>query len=231
MTAQAREQLLDFIASPGTRSALHAYVRRRGLSDSAEDLVQTALCDALAAQAVPVESTDLPRWLNGILRNKVVDERRRRARWQRAEAVEPTAPPAPVDALAVLRRIESEVTAPEERRALTRLVRESHARGRHVSSHCHATASIANSVEAGVDTIEHCSWLTYEGAEIDDELLSDLVTSGVVIVPTLAPIAAAVKHGRTGSVGAGMTVAAFYEHRLNNVRRMRSARTIAWAQS
>ena len=107
--------------------------------------------------------------------------------------------------------------------ALTRLVRELHARGRHVSSHCHATTSIANSVEAGVDTIEHCSWLTYDGSEIDDALLTDLVNSRVVVVPTLAPIAAAVKSGRAGTVGAGMTVEAFYEHRLNNVRRMRAA--------
>ena len=120
--------------------------------------------------------------------------------------------------------VESNVREPQfSAGALTRLVRKSHARGRHVSSHCHATTSIANSVEAGVDTIEHCSWLTYDGSEIDDALLTDLVNSRVVVVPTLAPIAAAVKSGRAGTVGAGMTVEAFYEHRLNNVRRMRAA--------
>ena len=58
MTAEAREQLLDYIANPATRSSLHAYVRRRGLGDSADDLVQTVLCDALAVEAVPEVALD-----------------------------------------------------------------------------------------------------------------------------------------------------------------------------
>ncbi|HXK19694.1 MAG TPA: sigma factor, partial [Polyangiaceae bacterium] len=85
MTLEAREQLLDYLKSPATRSSLQAYVRRRGLSDSADDLVQTVLCDALAAPAVPDRSSELPRFVTGIARNKVVDEHRRRARWKRAD--------------------------------------------------------------------------------------------------------------------------------------------------
>jgi imidazolonepropionase-like amidohydrolase len=120
--------------------------------------------------------------------------------------------------------VESNVREPQFTAAeLTRLARESHARGRHVSAHCHATVSIANSLEAGVDTIEHCSWLTYDGSEIDDALLADLARSGIVVVPTLAPIASAVKHGRLSSTSSGMDLKAFYEHRLENVRRMRAA--------
>lgn len=120
--------------------------------------------------------------------------------------------------------VESNVREPQFTAGeLSRLVAESHARGRHVSSHCHATASIANSLEAGVDTIEHCSWMTYDGTEIDDALLAELARSGIHVVPTLAPIAMAVKHGRIGRMASGMDATAFYEHRLNNVRRMRAA--------
>ena len=125
MTAEAREQLLDYIANPATRSSLHAYVRRRGLGDSADDLVQTVLCDALAVEAVPERNSELPRWLTGIARNKVVDERRRRSRWKRADLPEEAAaPPRSTEARDLLQRIAREVVEPEERRALDWLVRE-----------------------------------------------------------------------------------------------------------
>jgi DNA-directed RNA polymerase specialized sigma24 family protein len=125
VTLEAREQLLDYIANPATRSSLHAYVRRRGLADSADDLVQTVLCDALAVEAVPERDSELPRWLTGIARNKVVDERRRRSRWKRAELPEDAeAAPRSTEARDLLHRIASEVVEPEERRALDWLVRE-----------------------------------------------------------------------------------------------------------
>jgi DNA-directed RNA polymerase specialized sigma24 family protein len=125
VTAEAREQLLDYIANPATRSSLHAYVRRRGLADSADDLVQTVLCDALAVEAVPERNSELPRWLTGIARNKVVDERRRRSRWKRADLPEEAeAPPRSSEARDLLHRIAREVVEPEERRALDWLVRE-----------------------------------------------------------------------------------------------------------
>jgi DNA-directed RNA polymerase specialized sigma24 family protein len=124
VTLEAREQLLDYIANPATRSSLHAYVRRRGLEDSAEDLVQTVLCDALAVEAVPERDSELPRWLTGIARNKVVDEHRRRARWKRADLPEDLEAPRSSDARDLLQRIAREVVEPEERRALDWLVRE-----------------------------------------------------------------------------------------------------------
>jgi DNA-directed RNA polymerase specialized sigma24 family protein len=124
VTAEAREQLLDYIANPTTRTSLHAYVRRRGLGDSADDLVQTVLCDALAVEAVPERNSELPRWLTGIARNKVVDEHRRRSRWKRAELPEELEGPRSSDARELLQRIAREVVEPEERRALDWLVRE-----------------------------------------------------------------------------------------------------------
>lgn len=124
MTTEAREQLLDYIQSPTTRASLHAYVRRRGLADSADDLVQTVLCDALTASAVPERNSELPRFVTGIARNKVVDEQRRRARWKRAELPEDIATPTSEEARDLLRRIAKDVVEPEERRALAWLVRE-----------------------------------------------------------------------------------------------------------
>jgi len=124
VTMEAREQLLDYIANPATRTSLHAYVRRRGLGDSADDLVQTVLCDALAVEAVPERNSELPRWLTGIARNKVVDEHRRRSRWKRAEATEDLEAPRSTEARELLRRIAREVVEPEDRRALDWLVRE-----------------------------------------------------------------------------------------------------------
>ena len=124
MTAEAREQLLDYIADPATSTSLHAYARRRGLADSAEDLVQTVLCEALAVEAVPERNSELPRWLTGILRNKVVDEQRRRSRWKRAELPDDLEAPRSSDARELLQRIAREVVEPEERRALDWLVRE-----------------------------------------------------------------------------------------------------------
>jgi DNA-directed RNA polymerase specialized sigma24 family protein len=124
VTMEARAQLIDYLASPQTRSSLRAYVRRRGLSDSADDLVQTVLCDALAVEAVPERSSELPRFVTGIARNKVVDEQRRRARWKQAELPENLATLRSDEARDLLRRIEAEVTEPEERRALAWLVRE-----------------------------------------------------------------------------------------------------------
>jgi len=87
-------------------------------------LVQTVLCDALAVEAVPERNSELPRWLTGIARNKVVDEQRRRARWKRAELDDLPEAPRSSEARDLLRRIAHEVVEPEERRALDWLVRE-----------------------------------------------------------------------------------------------------------
>jgi DNA-directed RNA polymerase specialized sigma24 family protein len=103
---------------------LQAYVRRRGLSDSADDVVQTVLCDALAVEAVPDRASELPRFVTGIARNKVVDEQRRRARWKQAELPEDLEAARPNDARDLLRRIERDLVDPDERRALEWVMRE-----------------------------------------------------------------------------------------------------------
>lgn len=65
------------------------------------------------------------------------------------------------------------------------LVAEAHRHGLPVAAHAHAAAGIANAVTAGVDTVEHCSFLTEKGVEPDEEVIAALAASGVVASLTL----------------------------------------------
>ncbi len=66
--------------------------------------------------------------------------------------------------------------------------------GRHVAAHCHATAGIANAVEAGIRTIEHCSWLDpVEGHEFDPRLVERMVEKGTYVSLTMGSERAAIK--------------------------------------
>jgi DNA-directed RNA polymerase specialized sigma24 family protein len=123
MTANARDALHRYVAAPSTRNALTAYVRRRGVHGDADDVVQTVLCDALAVQAVPVEPSDLPRWITGIARRKVADEYRRRARLEPRELPELATTDRP-EVTDLLRRIQRDVVDSEQRRSLEWVLRE-----------------------------------------------------------------------------------------------------------
>ncbi|MFC4447964.1 metal-dependent hydrolase family protein [Halorussus aquaticus] len=59
------------------------------------------------------------------------------------------------------------------------LVDEAHRRGVHVAAHAHGAAGARAAVEAGVDTIEH-------GTFLDEETIDLLVAEDVVLVPTLS---------------------------------------------
>lgn len=65
--------------------------------------------------------------------------------------------------------------------ALGVVVEEAHARGLRVAAHAHASESIAAAVDAGVDTVEHATWLA-PGREIDrrDEVARRMAERGVV---------------------------------------------------
>jgi DNA-directed RNA polymerase specialized sigma24 family protein len=122
LAADSRDALIQYIAHPQTSASLRTYARLRGLTDTVDDVVQSVLCEALAAPAVPLEPTELPRWVTGIARHKVVDERRRRARRAAAEA-EPVSHPSP-EAADLLRRIGEDVEDEADRRTLEWLMRE-----------------------------------------------------------------------------------------------------------
>ena len=60
-------------------------------------------------------------------------------------------------------------------------VEEAHRLGKHVASHVHPTVAIRFAVESGVDTVEHCSWMTPDGVIVDQDLLDEIINKGVYI--------------------------------------------------
>ncbi|MFG3112879.1 amidohydrolase family protein [Streptomyces sp. NPDC048197] len=57
-----------------------------------------------------------------------------------------------------------------------------------VAVHAHGTDGIAAAVAAGVDTIEHCTWMT-EGGEFDlrDDLLAEIKSQGIYVCTATSP--------------------------------------------
>ena len=72
------------------------------------------------------------------------------------------------------------------RRDLDLVVHEAHAAGVRVAAHCHGLTGIEDSIAAGVDTIEHCTFVD-ESMQIDPDpsLLRQLAESNTVISATL----------------------------------------------
>lgn len=68
---------------------------------------------------------------------------------------------------------------------LRTVVSEAHALGLPVTAHAHALRAIRGAVAAGVDGIEHCSFLTGSGVDIDPDLVAELADSGIAVCPTL----------------------------------------------
>ncbi|TYB47290.1 amidohydrolase family protein [Nonomuraea sp. PA05] len=64
------------------------------------------------------------------------------------------------------------------------VVEEAATRGKHVAAHAHAHASIRGCVEAGVTTIEHCSFFTPSGHQYDGKLADLVASSGTYVCPT-----------------------------------------------
>lgn len=64
---------------------------------------------------------------------------------------------------------------------LAAVVAEAHRRDRPVTAHAHARSGIANAVEAGVDALEHCSWLGDGGRDYDPALVDRMVGAGLFV--------------------------------------------------
>lgn len=67
------------------------------------------------------------------------------------------------------------------------IVREAHRAGLPVAAHGHGTAGIVAAVMAGVDTIEHCTWMTRKGFDLREDVLDAIVAKGIRICPTVSP--------------------------------------------
>jgi len=66
------------------------------------------------------------------------------------------------------------------------VVEEAHLRGKKVAAHALCTKGIIDSVNAGVDTIEHCAWLNSEkGFIYDNEIVKKMVDNNIYVNPSL----------------------------------------------
>ncbi|MEU9856133.1 amidohydrolase family protein [Streptomyces sp. NPDC047974] len=67
------------------------------------------------------------------------------------------------------------------------LVEESHAAGLPVAAHAHGTPGITAAVAAGVDTIEHCTWMAGDGFDFQEEVVARIVEKGIAVCPAVSP--------------------------------------------
>jgi imidazolonepropionase-like amidohydrolase len=65
------------------------------------------------------------------------------------------------------------------------VVEEARANGLPVTAHAHSLQAIKNALAAGVDGIEHCSFLVAEGIDVADDVVAELISSRTTVCPTL----------------------------------------------
>jgi imidazolonepropionase-like amidohydrolase len=69
---------------------------------------------------------------------------------------------------------------------LAAAVGEAHRLGKKVAAHAHGVEGIRRALDAGVDTLEHCSFVLADGRmSVDDELVDRIVTTGTYVCPTV----------------------------------------------
>ncbi|MFI1306317.1 amidohydrolase family protein [Streptomyces sioyaensis] len=67
------------------------------------------------------------------------------------------------------------------RAQLRLIVEEAACHGLEVAAHAHGTAAIADCVEAGVRTLEHCSWRTADGVTYDPEITRRIIENDIAV--------------------------------------------------
>ncbi|MER5439913.1 amidohydrolase family protein [Streptomyces sp. NPDC002790] len=70
---------------------------------------------------------------------------------------------------------------------LAALVDEAHRAGLPVAAHAHGADGITAAVAAGVDSIEHCTWMTADGIEVRQDVLDQIVQRNIYVCPTVSP--------------------------------------------
>ncbi|MFF2503495.1 amidohydrolase family protein [Streptomyces sp. NPDC058067] len=70
---------------------------------------------------------------------------------------------------------------------LAAVIDEAHQAGLPVAAHAHGVDGIAAAVEAGVDTLEHCTWMTPTGFAVRDDVLAQITEKGIYVCPTVSP--------------------------------------------
>ena len=74
-----------------------------------------------------------------------------------------------------------------EQATMNALVQTAHAHKLPVAAHCHGTEGIHRAALAGVDTIEHCSWVGKEGwaSDYQEGVAKIILDNGVWVSPTV----------------------------------------------
>lgn len=68
---------------------------------------------------------------------------------------------------------------------LTAAVEEAHRLGLPVTTHALGVEGIARAAEAGLDMIEHCGWVTADGARFDPAVARRIAERGIFVCPTM----------------------------------------------
>jgi RNA polymerase sigma factor (sigma-70 family) len=104
------------LGQPEFRKLLVDFVKRRVPPADVDDVVQTILCDALAAASPPEDRDELRKWLVGIARHKVADFHRKSKREAPIETPEQEAAPAPLEAREMVRWAEEQAASTRDAR-------------------------------------------------------------------------------------------------------------------
>lgn len=67
------------------------------------------------------------------------------------------------------------------------VVAEARRAGLPVAAHAHGTEGIAAAVAAGVDTIEHCTWMARDGFDVREDLVAEIAAKGIRVCPAASP--------------------------------------------
>ncbi len=114
---------------------------------------------------------------------------------------------------------------------LKRAVDLAHALGRPVAAHGLSRGGIQDALAAGVDTLEHGTFLGDDGAHVHDADVDLMRTTKTVLTPTLATVAArrTVPGATGGRLAPDVSAAEFWERRRRDVGRLigAGARVIA----
>ena len=74
---------------------------------------------------------------------------------------------------------------------LVAIRKEAHAAGRKVTTHAQGVEGIRRAVEAGFDSIEHCSWSVRDGTKFDQDIASQIVERDIAVCPTMNTVSSA----------------------------------------
>ncbi|NUV62490.1 amidohydrolase family protein [Streptomyces sp. CAI-85] len=56
-----------------------------------------------------------------------------------------------------------------------------------VAAHAHGTEGIRSAVEAGVTTIEHCTWIDQDGFRLIEDVVDEIAAKGIHVCPAASP--------------------------------------------